>query len=158
MAEMITYDFIYELMRAYKGSNLLVNKRLVGGKVESFLDIPNSIMQYVRLNGIENRYQAIEFHIPFHIKREKAIEEYFKKIEKEVFKDKLLPITDEEIEHFNQYWKLEHIGYVFSVSDEEDDIAIWKSDKELHMFSLHRGKTLHDGFQIFFKPLAYKGG
>jgi len=25
------------------------------------------------------------------------------------------------------------------------------------MFSLHRGKVLSDAFQIFFKPLAYKG-
>ncbi|MFP3158688.1 MAG: hypothetical protein RXR65_02815 [Hydrogenobaculum sp.] len=54
--------------------------------------------------------------------------------------------------------KLDYIGYVFEVDDNEDDIAIWRYKDKLMMFSLYRGKVLSDAFQIFFKPLAYKGG
>ena len=153
----VTYNFIYELMRAYNSGNLLVNKWLIGGKVEKFLDIENSVMQYIKVNGKVQRFQSIHFKVPFYLRKEKKIEEYFKKIEQDVFKNALLPISDEEIDHYNQYWKLDYIGYVFEIDDNEDDIAIWRYKDKLMMFSLHRGKVLSDAFQIFFKPLAYKG-
>jgi len=66
-----------------------------------------------------------------------------------VFKNALLPITDEEIENYNKYWKLDYIGYVFEADDNEDDITIWRYKDKLMMFSLHRGKVLIDAFQIF---------
>jgi hypothetical protein len=153
----VTYDFIYELMRAYNGGNLLVNKWLIGGKVEKFLDIENSVMQYIKMNGQVQRFQSIHFSVPFYLRKEKKIEEYLKKIEQNVFKNALLPITDEEIDNYNKYWRLDYIGYVFEINDNEDDIAIWRYKNKLMMFSLHRGKVLSDAFQIFFKPLAYKG-
>jgi len=153
----VTYDFIYELMRAYNDSNLLVNKWLIGGKVEKFLDIENSVMQYVKVNGQVQRFQSIHFSVPFYLRKEKKIEEYFKKIEQDVFKNALLPISDEEVENYNKYWKLDYLGYVFEVEDNEDDIAIWRYKDKLMTFSLHHGKVLSDAFQIFFKPLAYRG-
>jgi hypothetical protein len=153
----VTYDFIYELMRAYNGSNLLVNKWLIGGKVEKFLDIENSVMQYIKMNGQVQRFQSIHFSVPFYLRKEKKIEEYLKKIEQNVFKNALLPISDEEIDNYNKYWKFDYIGYVFEINDNEDDIAIWRYKNKLMMFSLRRGKVLSDAFQIFFKPLAYKG-
>ena len=153
----VTYDFIYELMRAYNGSNLLVNKWLIGGKVEKFLDIENSVMQYIKMNGQVQRFQSIHFSVPFYLRKEKKIEEYLKKIEQNVFKNALLPMTNEEIDNYNKYWKLNYLGYVFEINDNEDDIAIWRYKNKLMMFSLHRGKVLSDAFQIFFKPLAYKG-
>jgi len=153
----VTYDFIYELMRAYNGSNLLVNKWLIGGKVEKFLDIENSVMQYIKMNGQVQRFQSIHFSVPFYLRKEKKIEEYLRKIEQNVFKNALLPISDEEIDNYNKYWKLDYIGYVFEIDDNEDNIAIWRYKNKLMMFSLHRGKVLSDAFQIFFKPLAYKG-
>ena len=153
----VTYDFIYELMRAYNSGNLLVNKWLIGGKVEKFLDIENSVMQYIKVNGQVQRFQSILFKVPFYLRKEKKIEEYLKKIEQNVFKNALLPITDEEIDHYNQYWKLDYLGYVFEINDDEDDVAIWRYKDKLMMFSLHRGKVLSDAFQIFLKPLAYRG-
>jgi len=153
----VTYDFIYELMRAYNGSNLLVNKWLIGGKVEKFLDIENSVMQYVKVNGQVQRFQSIHFSVPFYFRKEKKIEEHFKKIEQNVFKNALLPISDEEIDNYNKYWKLDYLGYVFEIEDNEDNIAIWRYKNKLLMFSLQHGKVLSDAFQIFFKPLAYRG-
>jgi len=153
----VTYDFIYELMRTYNGSNLIVNKWLIGGKVEKFLDIESSVMQYIKVNGQVQRFQSIHFKVPFYLRKENKIEEYLKKIEQDVFKNALLPISDDEIENYNKYWKIDYLGYVFEIDDNEDDIAIWRYKDKLMMFSLHRGKVLSDAFQIFFKPLAYKG-
>jgi len=62
---MVTYNFVYELMRAYPGSNLLVNKRVVGGKVKNFLDISTSYRQVIIRNGKVERFQYFEFSIPF---------------------------------------------------------------------------------------------
>ncbi len=60
------YSDVYELMRAYKGSNLLVNKRMIGGRVSEFLDIPNSYRQTIRdEKGNETYYQFFEFKVPF---------------------------------------------------------------------------------------------
>jgi hypothetical protein len=84
-----------------------------------------------------------------HFILEKKIEAYLRKIEQYVFKNALLPITDEEIENYNKYWKLDYIGYVFEADDNEDDIVIWRYKDKLMMFSLLRGKVLSDAFQIF---------
>lgn len=152
---MVEYAFVYELMRAYEGGNLLVNKRYFGGKVEDFLDIPKSIRQEVRLNGEVVRYQATELNIPWHLKRKTAIEKYLRKVEQDTFQGKLLPVTDEEIAHFNTYWGFPFIGLVSE--PQGNDCAVWVSDEEVIILSLKTGKPVNDAFEVFFKPLAYKG-
>ena len=62
---MIPYEFVYELMRAYPGSALLVNKRVVGGRVKNFLPIPNSYKQVIVERGEVKKFQYVEFSIPF---------------------------------------------------------------------------------------------
>lgn len=152
---MIDYSFVYELMRAYKDSNLLINKRVIGGKVEDFLDIPGSYRQIVRdSEGKESRYQYIEFSVPNRLKREKKIEDYLRKIEEEVFKGKLLHISDEEIERFNEYWDLPFLGLVKDIDDKSSGCVI-KPDGEKVCISLRRGKRVRDVFEVFLKPLAY---
>ena len=148
---------VYELMRAYKDSNLLVNKRLIGGRVSEFLDIPKSYRQVIRDDkGSETLYQFFEFKLPQRLKRERAIERYLKKLERK-FEDKLLPISDEEIEHFNEYWDLDFIGKTVEFKDKNSVMIINPKGKRFY-FSLEEGKELNDAFQIMFKPLPYTGG
>lgn len=148
---------IYELLRAYKGSNLLVNKRLIGGRVLQFLDIPRSYKQIIRdKNGKEVYYQFFEFKVPFHLKREKAIERFLKKIESK-FEGKLLQITDKEIENYNQYWDLDFIGKTVDFK-EKNSAMIVNPKGEKFYFSLEEGKELNDAFQVMFKPIPYTAG
>lgn len=158
----VDYGFVYELMRAYDGGNLLVNKRYFGGKVEDFLDIPNSVMQEVRFKGNIYRYQGVEINIPWYLKRKRAIEKYLRNVEEKTFQGKLLPVSDEEIEYFNTYWGFNFIGLVSECLP--DNCAAWvKTDSEGYsektlFVSLEAGKPVNDAFEVLFKPLAYIGG
>ena len=144
-------------MRAYKNSKLVVNKRLIGGKVSHFVDLPNSYKQVVRDSlGNETYYQFFEFKVPFYLKREKAIEKYLTKLGKPL-EDVLLEISDEDIERFNEYWDLDFIGK--TVDFKEKNSAMIETPKgERYYFSLEEGKELNDAFQVMFKPLPYTGG
>ena len=148
------YNDLYELMRAYKGAKLLVNKRLIGGRVSQFIDLPNSYRQVIRdEEGKEVYYQFFEFKLPFYLKREKAIEKYLKKLG-EPLEKVLLDISDEEIEKFNQYWDLDFIG--MTQEFKEKNSAMVETPKgQRYFFSLEEGKELNDAFQVFFKPLPY---
>ncbi len=157
MSMKVTYDFVYELMRAYKNSNLLVNKRICGGRVNEFLDIPNSIRQVIVRRGQVTLYQGVEFSIPFYIRKEQKIADYFQnEIESKLFKGKLLEMKDEEIEHFNQYWNLPFIGLL--EKEPQDNFAMYLKGNEKLILSLEIGKPVSDVFEIFFKPIPYKGG
>jgi len=152
---MVSYDFVYELMRAYRDSNLLVNKRVVGGKVKEFLEIPDSYRQVViDENGNKTFYQYVEFKIPFYLKSEKALSKYLKKIEENVFKNSLLQISDEEIENFNRYWNLEFVGLIGSLENKNCAGIVKPSGEQVYV-SLQKGKRLPDVYEILFKPLAY---
>ncbi len=154
----ITYDFIYELMRAYKDSNLLINKRVVGGQVEEFLDISNSYKQIVINENREmKKYQYIEIKILSRYRSERSLEKFFKRIETEIFQNKLLEISDEEIQYFNTYWNLNFIGLVSKLED-KNSAGIYKPDGNAIYVSLEKGKELPDVFEILFKPLAFIGG
>lgn len=151
------YLDLYELMRAYKDSKLLVNKRLIGGKVSRFVDLPNSYRQIVRdKEGRETYYQFFEFGVPFYLKREKAIEKYLRRLG-EPLEEMLLDVSDEEIEKFNQYWDLEFIGRTVDFKERNSAMLITPSGKK-YCFSLEEGKELNDAFQVMFKPLPYTGG
>ena len=153
----VTYDFVYELMRAYKNSHLLVNKRMVGAKVSEFLDIPRSYKQIIRdEKGDEQYFQFFEFKVPFYIKREKGIEKYFKRIEN-FFEGRIIPVSDEEIERYNQYWELPFIGKTIEFLP-QNSAMIETPKGEKHYFSLEKGKELPDVFEIMFKPLPYTAG
>ena len=151
---MYNYDFVYELMRAYRESSLLINKRVIGGKVKEFLDIPGSYKQIVvDEKGNKSYYQYIEFSVPSRYKSEKKIEKYLKGLEEKYFKGKLLYISDEEIERFNRYWELEFIGLVEKLN--KGGALVEKPDGEKICVSLRKGKRVPDVFEILFKPLAY---
>lgn len=151
------FEDIYELMRAYRDSNLLVNKRFVGGRVSKFVEIPNSYKQVIRdKDGNETYYQFFEFKVPFYLKREGAITRYLKKIE-EKFENTLVDITDEEIDEFNRYWDLDFIGKTVEFR-EKNSAMIINPKGEKYYFSLEDGKELNDAFQIMFKPLPYTAG
>ena len=153
----MNFSFVYELMRAYKGSSLLVNKRLIGGRVREFVDVQNSYKQIVRDDkGIETLYQYFEFEVPFYLKREKAIERYLKQIER-VFQGNLLFVSDDEINRFNTYWNLEFIGKTNRFLP-VNSAKIISPDGREYYFSLEEGKELSDVFEVMFKPLPYTAG
>ncbi len=152
------YKDIYELMRAYKGSNLLVNKWHIGGRVSEFVDIPNSYKQIVRdENGNEFKYQFFRYRIPATLKTERKIEGYLKKYVESKFQGKLLPIENEEIEKFNQYWDLDFIGLTKSL-DFRNSAKIETPKGEVLYFSMEKGKELSDVYEVMFKPLPYTAG
>ncbi|GEM_PF-1333266 len=171
---MVTYNFVYELMRAYPGSNLLVNKRVVGGKVKNFLDIPNSYRQVIIRNGKVERFQYFEFSIPFFLKffplsvwllktswREKLLETFFERMERDIFKNRLLPVGDGEIENYNSFWGKE----VYRLRHEVDDYPfnpehlyaiVQKPNGEIFFVSTEpKGKLLPDVYEVLLKPLPY---
>lgn len=150
------YNDLYELMRAYRDSNLLVNKLYCGARVSSFISIP-SYRQIIRdATGKESYYQYFEFKLPFYIKREKAVERFFKRTET-LFSGVILPVSDEEIESFNTYWELPFIGLTQEFLPFSSSMII-RPDGSRYYFSLVEGKELSDVFQIFFKPIPFSGG
>lgn len=152
------YSDVYELMRAYEGSNLLVNKKVIGGRVSEFLDIPNSYRQTIRdEKGNETYYQFFEFKVPFTLKREKKIVEYLKNYFESKFKGKLLEVSDEEIERYNQYWGLDFIGLTYKFEERNASQIITPSGN-VYNFSLEKGKELSDVYEVMFKPLPYTAG
>lgn len=153
---MMEFKDIYELMRAYKSSNMVINKSYIGCRVKEFLDIP-SYKQIIRdSSGREEYYQYFEFSVPFYIKRERRIERYLKRIE-DRFSKVIQPIEDDEIEYYNQYWDMDFIGLVYEFLPYSSACVISPSG-ESYYFSLVEGKELSDVFQIFFKPIPYTGG
>ena len=171
---MIPYSFVYELMRAYPNSHLLVNKRVIGGKVKNFLNIPNSYKQVIIKNGQVERFQYFEFSAPFWLKffpisvwliktswRERFLINFLKKIEKEIFNNNLLPLSDKEIENLNTHWKKE----VYRLRHEVDDYPfdpnhtyalVQKPNGEIFFVSTEpKGKLLPDVYEVLLKPLPY---
>lgn len=164
----VDYGFVYELMRAYRGGNLLINKKVVGGKVKNFLEIPNSYRQVIYdENGNPQYFQYFEFSIPFHLKFlptsfwrirqkwwEKPLENFFKWIEKENFKNNLLPVTDEEIEKYNTYWGID----VFMAKEctYKNCASVYTPKGEvIHITTQRTGKRVPDVWELVLKPLGF---
>jgi len=170
---MIPYEFVYELMRAYPGSALLVNKRVIGGRVKNFLPIPNSYKQVIVERGEVKKFQYVEFSVPFFLKffplsvwlfrvswRERLLENFFKRLERELFKD-LLSVEDEEIERYNRFWgkevyRLRHEVDDYPFSEEHLYAIIQKPNGEIFFVSTEpKGKLLPDVYEVLLKPIPY---
>lgn len=150
------WEDIYQLFRASKSSpNLLVNKRYVGAFVYRFVDIPNSYKQTI-VDGEGNivKIQYVPFSIPFYVKREKVIEKIFKTYENKLGSDNIIPVSDELIENYNQYWDIEFIGLTDKLGDRYS-AQIEAPSGEKMFFSLLEGKELSDVWQVVFKPIPY---
>jgi hypothetical protein len=164
----VEYSFVYNLQRAYKDGNLLINKRVCGGEVKDFLDIPNSYKQVIYdEKGKARKFQYIEWSLPFWLKFfptsfflmrqkwwEKILTNYFQKIEREIFEGKLLPIKEEEIEYWNTYWNVQ-VYLLKECTLKSCGVVITPKRESVIVGLENKGKPVPDSFQLFLKPLGY---
>jgi len=164
----VEYSFVYELMRAYPNSKLLVNKRVVGGEVEEFLDIPHSYKQVIfDEKGRARKFQYVEWSLPFWLKFlptsfflwrqgwwKKLLTKHFKRIEEEVFEGKLLPVADEEIEKWNEYWG-EQVYLLEECTNRNCAFVITPQGETVIVGKEAKGKPVPDSFELVLKPLGY---
>jgi len=164
----VEYSFVYELLRAYEGSNLLINKRVAGGEVGEFLEIPNSYKQIIfDEEGKARKFQYIEWSLPFWLKFfftsffllrqkwwEKFLRRFFEKIEREVFEGKLLPVSDEEIKRWNTYWG-EPIYLLEECTNKDCGMVITPKGETVIVGKEPKGKPVPDTFELVLKPLGY---